>query len=78
VNYVEFSDTHIEKKNVMGTPQGSTLSPILSNILLHEFDLFMGNLVKESQVSGSTSKVNPEYKRLHDKISSLRQALLPS
>jgi retron-type reverse transcriptase len=68
----------IEKKNMLGTLQGSTLSPILSNILLHEFDLYMNDLIIESNVSGSTSKVNPEYKKLHVKISNLRQAFLPS
>jgi len=68
----------IEKKNMLGTLQGSTLSPILSNILLHEFDLYMNDLIIESNVSGSTSKVNPEYNKLHVKISNLRQAFLPS
>jgi len=78
VNYVEFPRVDIEKKNMLGTLQGSTLSPILSNILLHEFDLYMNDLIIESNVSGSTSKVNPEYKKLHVKISNLRQAFLPS
>ena len=78
VNYVEFPNVNIEKKNVIGTPKGSTLSPILANILLHEFDLFMDKLIKESNDSGRTSKDNPEYKKIHNRISSLRQAFLPS
>jgi hypothetical protein len=38
----------------------------------------MDTLIKESKESGSTSKANPEYIKIHNKISSLRQALLPS
>jgi len=68
----------IEKKNIIGTPQGSTLSPILANILLHELDVFLDALILESKSSGSTSKINPEYKKIHTKISNLRQPLLPS
>jgi len=68
----------LKKKNIVGTAQGSTLSPILANILLHEFDLFMNILIVESKSSGSTSKDNPEYKKIHKKISNLRQDFLPS
>jgi hypothetical protein len=38
----------------------------------------MNGLIMESKASGSTSKENPAYKKLHTKISSLRQAFLPS
>jgi len=61
-----------------GTPQGGTLSPILSNIYLHALDVFMNKKVEDSKLSGPTSVDNPEYKRIHSKISNLRQVFLPS
>lgn len=78
VNYVEFPNLNIEKKNIVGTHQGSTLSPILSNIFLHELDMFVNTLIIESKTSGPTSKENLEYKKIHTKISTLRQPFLPS
>lgn len=32
------------KSNIVGTPQGSIVSPILANIFLHQLDLFVANL----------------------------------
>jgi group II intron reverse transcriptase/maturase len=43
-----------------GTPQGGIVSPILSNIYLHELDIFMKELEKEF-TKGKVRKVNPEY-----------------
>lgn len=44
----------------IGSPQGSILSPLLSNILLHEFDVFMERYIQEFN-KGKSRKTNPEY-----------------
>jgi nicotine oxidoreductase len=56
-----------EKKRInslIGIPQGGVLSPLFSNIYLHEFDKFMENIIKEyTNISNgrSISTYNKEY-----------------
>ena len=55
--------------NEIGIPQGGILSPLLSNIYLHEFDIFMKELSTKYQRSVLPSKrrINPEYSKLKNK-----------
>lgn len=58
--YMEF---RIFKHSISGTPQGSIISPILSNIYLNELDKFVERL-KLDLDTGSKPKINPVYNRL--------------
>ena len=63
--YMENGQLHKPKK---GTPQGGNVSPILANIYLHEFDLFIEELQSKQ---GTVMKKNPDYSR---ESSTLRRA----
>src|SRR6266496_5283411 len=55
-----------------GVPQGSIVSPILANVVLHELDLFMKSL-KERFDAGRDRKPNTDYVHYSDKINRLRR-----
>jgi RNA-directed DNA polymerase len=55
-----------------GIPQGSIVSPILANVLLHELDAFMSKM-KAKFDQGKKRKNNRVYRRLSGKIERLRR-----
>jgi len=74
--YIEW-DNH-RKKFIYpktGVPQGGIVSPLLSNLILHEFDVYMEKLIlkRENMNKGVKETLyNPAYARLTRKVSQLR------
>lgn len=62
--YLEFGMFH---NTVVGTPQGSVLSPTLANIYLDGFDKFVEAKIKEYE-RGETKITHPKYRSLSRKI----------
>jgi len=56
----------------LGVPQGGIVSPILSNIYLHEFDIFMEQFIeKYSDKAKRITKINPEMTKYSKKLTQL-------
>ena len=60
-----------------GTPQGGVISPILSNIYLHELDTFVMKL-QNSFTQGKKRKANPQHKRITNQMTQIRKKINPA
>lgn len=58
--YFEFNEV---QSSIVGTPQGSIVSPLLANIYLHKLDMFMEKRIAEYN-RGKVARVSREYKHL--------------
>jgi retron-type reverse transcriptase len=49
--------------SLIGSPQGSILTPLFSNIMLHEFDKYMEEYILTYN-RGIIRRIKPEYERV--------------
>lgn len=60
-------------KTFSGTPQGGVLSPLLSNIYLHELDVFIEDNLIPRYTRGEKRRLNSEYTRIRSRLKRARE-----
>lgn len=63
------------RKDKLGVPKGSVVSPVIANIVLHEFDLFMEKLKERFKTGRKRRRENEEYKKTHKKVERCRKRI---
>ncbi len=74
----EYVDLVAGKREIgnIAVPQGGVLSPILSNIYLHELDCFVQGIKEQEEAKNIPVVIdNPRYKEVHNSISNKRQTI---
>jgi len=65
-----------KKPSDLGVPQGGTVSPILSNIVLHELDKYVADIIAKRDAENKGRKpwlANPIYKTTQDAIKGINR-----
>lgn len=62
--------THLN--SVIGTPQGSVVSPTLANIYLHEFDVFVEDFRRRHESTGTRKRINPAWTKASKQLSRIK------
>lgn len=73
---VGYMEGKTSSNSILGTPQGSVISPILANIYLHEFDVWVSRFISENErlnrVGDVRKKTNPQYTYFTKELNRIR------